>query len=88
MFVQSEVGDQLLELAILVFELAKAAKFSHPHTGKFLLPAVEGLFSDAESATEFQDWSAGFDLAKSVGYLFLGELGFLHRELLSRGPRF
>jgi hypothetical protein len=86
-FVQSEVGYELLELAVLFFELAKATEFSYTHTGE-LLPSIEGLFSDAELAADFEDWCACFDLAESLGYLLFGELGLLHRDLLSRGPRF
>lgn len=88
MFIQREVGDQLLELEVLLLELSEAAQLCYAQAGKLFLPAVEGLLGDTEAAADFKDWRARFNLAERVGDLLLSELRFSHRDLLSRGARF
>jgi hypothetical protein len=81
--IQREVGDQLLELEVLFFELSEAAEFCDTHASKLLLPAVEGLFSDTEVAADFKDGCARFDLAERIGYLLFSELGFFQWPRIS-----
>lgn len=46
-FVETEFGDQLLGSSDFILELLHPAHLSDAQTGELLLPAVEGLFSDA-----------------------------------------
>jgi len=86
--IQREVGDELFEFEVFLFELAEAAEFCHTHAGELLLPSVEGLFGDTEAAADFEGRCARFNLAEGVGYLLFSELRFFHRDLLSIGARF
>jgi hypothetical protein len=81
MFIQAEVGNQLFKFEIFFFELSQFAQFGGAHTGEFLVPAIEGLFGDAEFAADFEHRSASLNLSKSDGDLCFGEFGFLHRNL-------
>ncbi len=46
--VKREIGDQLLELTVFLFQLAEAMQLRYAHASEALLPAVEGLFTDTQ----------------------------------------
>jgi hypothetical protein len=47
-FVQAQIGDQLLQLPILFAELSEFTNLGRPHTTKLLLPSVERLLGNLE----------------------------------------
>lgn len=78
MLVQGQVGNQLLELPVLIPQLAQLPDLRRAEAAVLLLPAVERLLGDLELAADLDDRRAGLDLPQGHGDLFLGELARLH----------
>src|SRR5258706_16370798 len=96
MLIQRQIGDELLELAVLILELAQPSQLGHSHSGEFLLPAIKGLLTDAELPTDLGDRCSRFYLAYGIRHLLFSEGRFPHLILpslgehsnLSSGPAF
>src|SRR2546430_12468852 len=81
--VQAEIGDQLLELGILLLELPQPPQLRRPQPGKPFLPVEERRLGDAHLATDFLHRRAELLLLQRKGDLFLSEPRPLHDMLLS-----
>jgi hypothetical protein len=53
--VQAQIGDEALELAILLPELTQLAELTEPQGAEALLPPIERLLADAELAADLAD---------------------------------
>src|SRR5262249_19254433 len=80
--IQAQVRHQALELAILLPQLAQLAELADAQRPEALLPAVEGLLTDAHLAADLADRRARLGPAQGQGDLLVGELARLH----VRGP--
>src|SRR5262249_47437075 len=80
--IQAQVRHQALELAILLPQLAQLAELADAQRPEALLPAVEGLLTDAHLAADLADRRARLGLTQGQGDLLVGELARLH----ARGP--
>jgi hypothetical protein len=78
MLVEGQIGDELLELTILLFKLAEPAQLRYTHPRKRLLPALERLLADPEFAADLGHRCPRFCLPKRVCYLHLCENRFPH----------
>ena len=78
MFVEGQIGHELLECEVFFFQLAQTPQLGDAHTGELFLPAVEGLLADAELAADVGDRRTGLGLAERVGDLLLSKGGLLH----------
>jgi len=96
MLIQRQLGDELLALAVLIRALAPPAPLGHSHSGEWLLPALQGLLTDAELPTDRGDRCSRFYLAYGIRHLLFSEGRFPHLILpalgehsnLSSGPAF
>jgi hypothetical protein len=68
------IGEELLELGVLVLERAQPLGLVDLHAAELLLPAVVGLLGDAESAADVGGLGAGVDLLEGADDLLVGEL--------------
>jgi hypothetical protein len=85
--VQAQLGHDLLELAVLFFELAQPTQLRWPHACVLLAPHIEGRIAYAHLAAHLLDAGAQFRLLERKGNLILSELALLHDMLLARfGP--
>src|SRR3990170_6509248 len=82
MFVQGKIRDDLLELSVLLLELADPSQFGNPHSHVLPLPAVKGLLADADLPAYLADRRSGFRLPDGIGNLLLREPGLPHDILL------
>jgi len=78
--VQRKVRHDLLQLPVLILQLAKAAELGDPNPLILALPAVEGLLAYPKLPADFPDWLPGFHLLQGVRDLLLGETGLAHRR--------
>src|SRR5487761_2134359 len=77
--VEAEIGDELLELPVLVAEPAQFAELGHAQAAELLLPPVEGAFGDLQLPADLGDRGAAPRLAKGHDDLLLGESTTSHR---------
>src|SRR5262249_16180961 len=87
--VQRQVGDDLLELAILLAQLAQLADLGRAEIAEPLLPSVERLLADPVLPAELDHEHTGVALAQDVDHLLGRELARSHRPVSSlvEGPR-
>ena len=71
--VQCQIGDQPLELAVLVFQLLEPSDFRPPHADELLLPAVERRLRDAHLPADLVHRGAILRLPQGEGDLFIRE---------------
>jgi hypothetical protein len=69
--IEREVGDDLLQLGILVPQQPELAQLLQPEAAELLLPPIERLLADAEPATDLGDLLAAFDLMEGVDDFFV-----------------
>src|SRR5215471_13975817 len=87
LLIQGQVGDELLELPVLLAELPELPDLGDPQAPKPLLPAVEGRFTDAELPADLLDGSPRLRLPEGHGDLLRGIPTRLHGPPPSRaGP--
>ena len=76
--VEREIGDELLQFAVLGLELPKAAQLRGADPAVLLLPVVERGLTDAHLAADLFDLRACLGLVQRKGDLRFGELRCLH----------
>ena len=69
--VERQVGDQPLQLGILLLDLFQPPDLDHAHPGELLLPSVERELGDTELAADLLDRCAGLGLPQSKGDLLV-----------------
>jgi hypothetical protein len=84
-FVETEIGNQLLELAIFFLELAHPSQLLDTNACLLLLPGVERGLRDTNLATYPFHSRAGIGLVQCKSNLLLRELRALYGEPLSGG---
>jgi hypothetical protein len=62
LLVQTQVGDQLLKLPVLLLEDPKPSQFGDPEPCEPLLPSIERLFADSKLANDLSHRSARLSL--------------------------
>src|SRR5579863_1929056 len=72
MLVQSEIGDQRLQLAVLFAQLPELSQFAQTKTRIASLPAVKSLRRNAQLAANIAYLLAPFGLPQSIYDLFFG----------------
>jgi len=82
LLVQRQIGDQPLELLVLVLEFFEPAQLGDAHSPVLLLPAVEGLLGDLKLTADLSYWGAGLSLSEGISDLFFGKSLALHLVLL------
>jgi hypothetical protein len=75
--VEAQIGNELLELAVLVFELLQPPQFAQAQTTVELL-AVKRLLGDAHPAQHLCDRCPGLGLLQRESDLLFGEPTLLH----------
>jgi len=80
--VQTQIGHQALELAVLLHKLPKAGQLGDPHPGELTLPPVEGLLGDPRPAAYLQSGNAALSLPERRHDLLVRE-----RLLQCQSPR-
>src|SRR5262249_39516373 len=73
LLVEAEVGDELLELAVLLLEQAEAPQLGVAHLTVLLLPAEERGLADAELAADVLGGQPGLGLPQGECNLLLAE---------------
>src|SRR5262249_9086446 len=81
LLVERQVGHQLLELAILLAQLAQLADLGRAQVPELLLPAVVGLLADLLLTAELGDRHAALPLPEDVHHLLRRELARPHRPV-------
>lgn len=84
-FVETEIGNQLLELAILLLELAHPSQLLDPNACILFLPGIERGLRDTSLATYLFQSYASIRLVQCKSNLLLRKLLALHGEPLSEG---
>jgi hypothetical protein len=64
--VERQVGDNLLQLPILVSQRPELPQLLDAETRELLLPAVERLLADPEAATDLGNFHVDFDFVEGV----------------------
>src|SRR5262249_32583264 len=77
--VERQVGDDLLELPILLAELPELAHLRGPQIAEALLPALVGLLADPVLPAQLDHWHAAVPLPEDVHHLLRRELARPHR---------
>src|SRR5262249_55730812 len=77
--VECQVGDDLLQLAILLAELAQLADLGGAEIAEPLLPPVVGLLADPVLAAQLNHRHAAVPLPEDVHHLLRRELARPHR---------
>lgn len=81
--VQTQVGDELFELAVFLIQLAQ---FRHAQAAVFLLPVEKRGFADAHLSTDLGDGRAALGLTQCKRDLLFDELGlFMTKQPLGEG---
>src|SRR4051812_19546320 len=78
MLVQAEVGDQLLQLAVLVLELLQPSQLPGAKPAVKLLPAVKRLLRNPHPTDHFRHRRPGLRLLQREGDLLFGVPALLH----------
>src|SRR5262245_17590670 len=77
-FIQRQVGDEPLELRVLVKQLLELARLARQHPPVDLLPAIERLLGDSDLAADVADGHASCDLLQDRRNLLNGKALSLH----------
>src|SRR5262249_38931676 len=72
------LGNELLELGVLGFELAKALNVGRIQLPESLAPGVDGLLADLVLLRNLGHWTA-ISFPQNRDHLFFGETALLHR---------
>jgi hypothetical protein len=72
--IKTGIRDQLLELAILLFELFQVARFRDAHPRELLLPSIECLLRQTDFSSDIRHRRARFRLTKCKRDLLFGIL--------------
>src|SRR5262249_56351831 len=83
--VERQVGDELLELAILLPQLAELLQLARADVAELLLPPVIGLLADPVLAAHLDHGHAALPLPADRHYLLGRELACPHRPISSCG---
>src|SRR6185437_8068393 len=83
--VEHRLGQQLLQLAVLVFERLQLARIRHVHPAELRLPFEEGRAADAMLAEQIGRLHPGLVLAQNPNDLLFRKPRTLHRPSPSRG---
>jgi hypothetical protein len=76
--VQAQVCNELLELAILLVQLAQTAELRHALSAVFPFPVEKHGFADVYLSTNSRDGRAAFGLTQRKRDLLFGGLGLFH----------
>jgi len=87
MLVEAEIGDELLQLAVLVNELLQPPQLAHTQPAVQLIPAVERLLADAHPAQNFGHRRSRFSLLRRERNLLLSVPRLLHGSISSKGSQ-
>ncbi|KRG62759.1 hypothetical protein ABB27_18100 [Stenotrophomonas terrae] len=82
-FVQAQICDQLLELAVLFLQLPYAPQLGHAQAAVLLLPVVERSLENAHLPARLADRCAALGLAQGKRNPLFGELRLLHGKTTS-----
>src|SRR5262249_29342009 len=87
--VERQVGDELLELAILLAQLAELLQLARADVAELLLPAIVGLLADPVLAAHLHHRHTALPLPADRHHLLRRELARPHRPIssLGWGPR-
>src|SRR5262249_22378679 len=83
--VQHRLGQQLLQLAVLVFQHPQPFGLRHIHAAVFALPVVQGGFRDAVFARQVSRLCPSLVLAQNRNDLLFRKPATLHRPSLQQG---
>src|SRR5205823_14469713 len=83
--VEHRLGQQLLQLAVLVFEHPQPLGLRHIHAAVFALPVVQGGFRYAVLARQVSRLCPSLVLAQNRNDLLFREPATLHRPSLQQG---
>ena len=79
---EPEVGDDLLEAAVLVLEFVEAARFVNVEAAAPGLPAEVRVLTDTGRAADVAGALPGFNLLEDLDDLLVGELRLSHDGVL------
>ena len=77
MHVQVRLGQQLLELGVLAFELTQPLRVGRIHSAKLGSQLVEGGTAEAALAAQLLERQSSLGPLEKADYLLLGESAFL-----------
>jgi len=78
--VELRLGQELLELRVLVLELAQPAHVAGLHTSELGLPLVKRVLADAVASTDLFGSRAAVMLGNDRHDLLVGKPGLAHRS--------
>ena len=83
-FVQAEIGDQMLQLAILFLQPFEPLRIAHVHAAELRLPRVDRRFADADLPGQFGHFASRLVLLQDPdNLLFCGTAPSSFLDLLS-----
>jgi K+-transporting ATPase KdpA subunit len=78
--IQAQIGDQLLQPAVLLLELFHLTRLIRLHTNVLLLPSVKGLLADPDLADHLRHWHSQLRLLHHSHDLLHGKPLLLHAK--------
>lgn len=85
MLVETHIGDQLLQLPVLIFKLLHPPQLAHAKPAAILLPVIERLLRNAHPADRLRHRHARLRLLQREGNLLISLPRLLHLQLLAHG---
>ena len=82
LFVQAEVGHQLLQLEVFLLQDPQAPHLGHAHALELFRPPVEGLLANPNLPADLVNRRAFLRLSRAQGHLPRGTPGTLHGTIL------
>jgi hypothetical protein len=79
--IERQVGDQVLQTPILVFERAQLLRIAHIHPAVLRAPAIERGLADAVLANEIRHLLAGLGRLQDLDHLLFAKPTLPHRFL-------
>jgi hypothetical protein len=77
---QTQLGIELFEAAIFVFQVLETLQLAHAHSPKLAFPRVKGGLTDAVLPANLNHRLALVLLAQNTQYLGFAEAAFFHKQ--------